>query len=91
MLSKASSLTIWEIHRSRKKPRRLLISAHDVMSVTRRKASRASEIESPMSPRLSFCGALTATALRKPDARRHAIGARAAMVRWNRLRRLYCA
>ena len=90
-LSKASNLTIWESHRSTKKPRRLLISAHDVISVTRRKASRASEIESPMSLKLSFCGALTATALRKTEVQRYAIGARAAIGRWNRLRRFYCA
>ena len=33
-LSKASSLKMWKIHSSVKKPRRLLISAHVVMSVT---------------------------------------------------------
>ena len=85
-MSKANNLTICEIQRSTKKPRRLLHSALDVISVTRRKARRASEIESPMSPRRSFGEAWIAKALSNTEEPKYAIGARAAIVRWNRER-----
>ena len=83
-LSKASSLKMWKIHSSMKKPSRLLISAHVVISVTRWKARRARETETPMRPRVSFCEALSAKAPMKTDVQRYVTGMRAAIVGWNR-------
>ena len=86
-MSKVNNLTICETQRRTKKPRRLLHSALDVMSVTRRKARRASETESPMNPKLSFGEAWMAKALSNTDEPKYAIGARAAIVLWNTERR----
>lgn len=51
--------------------------------MTRRKARRASETESPMNPRLSFGEAWMAKALSNTDELKYAIGARATIAIWN--------